>query len=230
LRHAEGQAGCILQKLHQQTGRHFQKADFPDAIVVEIRKGEILFSDGDAFNGFAYLMLHGAVDVLIRALDGNETMLYRLHDGHLLGELGFTGEPLRTATIVAAESCRLLRISAADWQRAQSEDGFSDKLYQSLYERFIQTHQVVRRLGQGKVLHRLGVYLLGLPQWRESEEDFVDVRLPTHAVLASLLNCTRERVTRLLQVLTAAGGLEKGEGLGRMRIFRSKLAGVLMQE
>jgi len=230
LRNAKWRAGCLLQKLYQQTGRFFQPADFPDALVVEIRKGEILFSDGDAFNGYAYLMVHGSMDVLIRALDGSETMLYRLRDGHLLGELGFTGEPLRTATVVAAEPCRLLRITTADWQRAQSEDGFYDKLYQSLYERFIQTHQVVRRLGQGKVLHRLGVYLLGLPQWRGSEDDFVDVRLPTHAVLASLLNCTRERVTRLLQVLTAAGGLEKGEGQGRVRIFRSKLAGVLMQE
>jgi len=55
------------------------------------------------------------------------------------------------------------------------------------------------------------------------EEEFIEVRLPTHAVLASMLSCTRERVTRLLKMLSSAGALEKLAGQGRVRIFRDKL-------
>jgi len=131
----------------------FQAADFPQVLVLDINQRQSLFEDGDAFDGYAYLLLHGYVDVSIRAFDGSETILYRLKETILLGELGFIGGLMRSATVTAATPCRVLRISEKDWQQASCQADFSGKLQHSLYQRFLHTHRVVRRLGQGKVLH-----------------------------------------------------------------------------
>lgn len=203
----------------------FSPEDFPRAVPLDIRRGQRLFEDGDAFDGSAYLLTHGFVDVLIRGLDGSETMLYRLKETVLVGELGFIeGErSCRSATVVAATPCRVLRILASDWRHASQQPGFEAKLYQSIYHRFQMTHRVVRRLGQSRVIHRLGIYLMNLEAWEQSADDILEVRLPTHATLASMLTCTRERVTRLLKTLVAAGALEKLPGQGRFRIHRARL-------
>ena len=72
--------------------------------------GAIIFRQGDASSGEAYLVHEGTVDVR-RQVDGEERTLRRLRHGDLLGEVALFRDAAHSATAVAADHVTLLVIS-----------------------------------------------------------------------------------------------------------------------
>ena len=76
------------------------------------RPGEVIFREGDAPNGEAYLVHEGKVEIRKR-IDGEERTLRRLAKGDLLGEVAlFRGGP-HYATAVATDEVTVLVVPAA---------------------------------------------------------------------------------------------------------------------
>ncbi|MDX8402314.1 MAG: Crp/Fnr family transcriptional regulator [Mariprofundaceae bacterium] len=187
-----------------------------------LKPGRELFHEGDAFDGKAYLIVSGQLHVLVEALDGTALLLYRLGPGELVGELCFFGEPCRTATVVATETTELVEIGTADWRAIVEDPEFDRRTAAHFYHRYVETHHVVKRLGQAKVIHRLMIYLLGMTEWARADEGCLEVRLPPHRELAQLIRCTRERVTVLLGELARAGVIERIDR-HHWRLYRERM-------
>jgi CRP-like cAMP-binding protein len=74
--------------------------------------GEVIFRQGGAPSGEAYLVHDGAVEVR-RRVGGKDRLLRTLTQGHLLGEVSLFQEAQHSATAVATERSTLLVIPAA---------------------------------------------------------------------------------------------------------------------
>ncbi len=200
----------------------FAEADFKEGQCVRVQKGECVLFERENGVGNCFLILDGAVDVRLLMAGGNETLLYTLHAGELVGELSLFLQE-RTATIIAAENSRLLSVRpAVFWQSYQRED-FRERLASLFLSRYLRTHDVVCRLGQPSVAMRICRYLLSLPQWKEDTEGSIVVELPSREQMAHLLSCQRETVSRSLRKLQVLGLLEQ-ESRQRYRLDREKLA------
>lgn len=75
------------------------------------RAGEVIFRQGDAAKGEAYLVHAGTVEVR-KSIDGEERVLRTLGKGDLLGEVALFRAAPHSATAVATESVTVLVIPA----------------------------------------------------------------------------------------------------------------------
>jgi CRP-like cAMP-binding protein len=81
-----------------------------EALPVEAYEaGEILVSEGEAGESI-YVLRRGKVRVYVKARDGRSVLLRTLGPGDFFGEIAVLTRKKRTATVVAAEPCTLLRI------------------------------------------------------------------------------------------------------------------------
>jgi len=204
----------------------FGASDFPNANTIHVKKGTCVVYEGDEGGNTAYLILSGTMEVLTECIDGTQTSLYKLKVGELFGELALMGINTRTASVYAIEDTTLLKINRTTWDTCLKDYAFLTRVNTMLLHRYLETTKVVRRLGQSSVLHRLGVYLLTLPEWKNNVCDEIDVILPSHAQLARLLNCTRERVSKIMRELYQAGVIQKRHH--GITISKTKLTDTLM--
>jgi CRP/FNR family transcriptional regulator, cyclic AMP receptor protein len=86
-----------------------------DQVAMELSRtflpGEVMFRQGDAANGEAYLVHAGTVEVR-RRVDGEERVLRILGKGDLLGEVALFRAAPHSATAVATEPVTVLVIPA----------------------------------------------------------------------------------------------------------------------
>ena len=75
------------------------------------KPGEVIFRQGDAGTGEAYLVHEGKVEVR-KQIDGEEQVLRILVKGDLLGEIALFRDAPHSATAVAAQRVTLLVIPA----------------------------------------------------------------------------------------------------------------------
>ena len=201
----------------------FNIDDFQGAPVIKVRKGSCLIYKGEESQKLAYYIVSGSVEVKTECVDGSQTLLYRLHAGALVGELVFMGVSERTASVYAVENATLIKINEKIWQKSMQNPEFLKKTYAMLLHRFIDTTEVVNRLGQSSVLHRLCIYLISLPEWRHSDGDIIRVVLPSNAKLASMINCTRERASAVMRQFYEDGALKKEGSHGEVLLSYSRL-------
>ena len=196
---------------------------FQDAPAIKVKKGSCLIYRGEESQKLAYFIVSGSVEVKTECVDGSQTLLYRLHEGELFGELVFMGVTERTASVYAVENATLIKINENSWQKCMQNPTFLKKVYDILLHRFIETTEVVNRLGQSTVLHRLCIYLISLPEWRQSDEDVIRVTLPSNAKLATMVNCTRERMSAVMRHFYKSGVIEKVGSDGEVLLSHSRL-------
>src|SRR6185295_15051059 len=80
--------------------------------IVEFRKNEIVFTQGDAANSVFYIQ-KGRVKVVVLSEQGKEAVVGILGPGQFFGEGCMNGHSLRIATTTAIEECRLTVITKA---------------------------------------------------------------------------------------------------------------------
>jgi len=208
--------------------QQFNLDDFTGASEITVRKGHCLAYEGDAGDHLAYYIVSGSVEVASECIDGSRILFYKLHPGELFGELALMGVNERTASIYASEKTTLLKINATVWEKSMQAPQFVKKVYQLLLNRYLETTKVVNRLGQSTVLQRLGTYLITLPEWRQHSGDHIILTLPSHAQMANMLNCTRERISAMMSQLHKSGAIQKNTDNGTVKLSYSRIKGVLL--
>jgi CRP-like cAMP-binding protein len=100
----------IFGSLTQSELQHI--VDSPDNCVVAFEPGELVVAENDVGDSM-YVVLDGAVDVRISAVDGREITIATLKSGEFFGEQALMpgGDGRRNATVRALSGCRLFRIS-----------------------------------------------------------------------------------------------------------------------
>jgi cAMP-dependent protein kinase regulator len=89
--------------------------DSPDNSVVGFRAGELVVAENEVGDSM-YVVLEGAVDVRISAVDGRELTIATLKAGEFFGEQALLagGDGRRNATVRALSECRLFRIAKSN--------------------------------------------------------------------------------------------------------------------
>ncbi len=183
--------------------KRFESTDFQGTKEIWLKKGDVFLYEGDNAKKHCYLVKSGRLDVRLIAGSGHETLLYQLKEGDLVGELAMFDSNIRTATVVATSASCLLEIGNDEFKEKMKDCIFLQKLTSHFLLRYLKTHEVVCRLSQPNIGMKLCYYFKSLAEQvgddLESGEIFIN--LPSHAMMAKLLSCQRESVTRELKKL-----------------------------
>lgn len=193
--------------------RGLRPQDFPEARVVRLPRGAWVCEEGRPADGTVWFVVAGEVHVLTELPDGGQAIPYALGPGDLFGDLAtLLPRRRRTASVRTAQASILLQISPQAWQRAAERPGFAARHEATLFARFLLLDEALRRMAMKSARDRL-LMLLAERIARFGAE----APLPTHAALAMMIGCTRERATRLLGAFVREGLLRR-EGRGRYAV------------
>jgi predicted acylesterase/phospholipase RssA/CRP-like cAMP-binding protein len=99
----------------------------PEIRLVELKAGQILFSQGDPAD-FMYLLVAGALGVRVQHDDGTETVIDKLAPGAIVGEMALLSGQPRSATVYALVDAGLMCLTQstlAQIEKAEVENGES---------------------------------------------------------------------------------------------------------
>jgi len=173
------------------------------AVSRQVKKGEIIFSQGDAGNGF-YIIAGGVVKVFTVSAEGKEQILHILSDGEPFGEVAvFTGRPF-PAHAEALTDCRLWYFPRAAFVGlVENLPSLSLNMIALLCIRLHQFAAQVESLSLKAVPSRLAAYLIYLAE-EQKAEDRVSLKI-SKGQLAGLLGTIPETLSRVLARLTDQG-------------------------
>jgi CRP/FNR family cyclic AMP-dependent transcriptional regulator len=89
--------------------------------LLRVPAGRTIFRKGDAANG-CYLVLDGALKVVLPAAGGQETLLAILGKGDLVGEMALIDGQPRSATVTTVKASVLRHVSATIFERVSRAD------------------------------------------------------------------------------------------------------------
>ncbi len=168
---------------------------------VSFKKGARIFEEG-ATADCCYVLTSGKARVVLSGSSGTEILLQMLAPPALIGEIALLDNSTRSASLVASEPCHLLRIPAASLQALRKDPEFENRLVRGLIRilrasedrvRVVTTFPAVKRVAWclGRIVRASG----------RREGTTIVIDKPAHHDLAEMAGCTRETVSRALQVL-----------------------------
>lgn len=167
------------------------------AISVErkVTKGEMIFSEGDAGNGF-YVVVTGTVKIFKSSIDGKEKILHIFGPREPFGEVPvFTGKPF-PATAEAIANTHLLFFPRNEFVRLLSENpSLALNMLAVLSMRLRQFAAQIEQLSLKEVPARLASYLLYLSEEQDSPRE-ITLSI-SKGQLASLLGTMPETLSRI---------------------------------
>jgi CRP/FNR family transcriptional regulator, dissimilatory nitrate respiration regulator len=180
------------------------------------RRGEVLFSEGEAAEGF-HVVLEGKVRVFKSSLEGKEQTLHIWGPGEPVGEVAALRGDRYPARAEALEACRTLFVPRAgllDLVRGEPE--FALRLLSLLALRLENFARLVENLTLKEVPERLAAYLLLVQKEQGGGKD-LELEL-TKAQVAGLLGTIPETLSRILARM-AREELIRLEGTRGVRIL-----------
>ena len=186
-------------------GLSAQQIEHIRAIVVtrQYHKGEIIFSEGDAGNGF-YVAVEGQVKIFKLSLEGKEKILHIFGPGEPFGEVPvFSGENF-PANAQATAACELLFFPRQAFVGLiAAHPSLALKMLAMLSKRLRQFTIQIEHLALKEVPGRLAAYLLYLS--KEQQSSTVVTLQISKGQLASLLGTIPETLSRILTRMDTQG-------------------------
>lgn len=84
----------------------------------ELKRGEIIISQGDEVGDFAVILLSGSLKISMVSVNGREIILNYCKPGDVVGEIAMLDRGPRTASVSAAEASEVLVIPAPAFEAA----------------------------------------------------------------------------------------------------------------
>ncbi len=159
------------------------------------RKGELIFSEGDAGTGF-FVVLTGRVKIFKVSADGKEQILHLFGPGESFGEVSvFTGQGFPADAVTAVQSALLFFPRQAFGALIQQNPALALNMIAQLSRRLMQFAGLIEDLSLKEVPGRLAKYLLFLSETSAAGVMTLDV---SKGQLASLLGTIPETLSRIL--------------------------------
>ena len=190
--------------------------------LVSYRKGQIIFSQGDACNSVLYLR-RGTVKISVNASTGKEAVIALLRPGSFFGEGCIAGQPVRVATATAMEPTLALEIEKREMNRVIHEEReFSERFITHMLRRNVRIEEdLVDQLFNSSE-KRLARVLLLVARYGNEEKPGKIVARISQQTLAEMIGTTRSRVSffmnrfRKLGFIKYNGGLQVNDSLLRV--------------
>jgi CRP/FNR family cyclic AMP-dependent transcriptional regulator len=196
----------------------FNVQDFLDSAgvarkVVEFKKKEVIFSQGDPAKNVLYIQ-KGGVRLSVVNETGKEAVVAVLGPGDFFGEGCLAGQPIRIGTASAVAATTVLMIEKKEMIRVlHSEHAFSDRFIAYMLSRNIRVEEdLVDQLFNSSE-KRLARTLLLLARY--GKEDKPQKMLPkiSQEMLAEMVGTTRSRVNFFMNKFRKLGFIKYNGGL-----------------
>lgn len=191
----------------------FLARDGDGRTIVEFRKGQVLFSQGDPADAVLYI-LKGKVTITVLSKQGKEAVIAVLGPNVFVGEGSLAGQRLRMATATALSDGSLVRIEKETMIRLLYEQPtFSELFTTHLLSRNVRVEEdLVDQLfnSSEKRLARILLLLAHVGKEKESETVVPKVSQET---LAQMIGTTRARVSSFMNKFRKLGLIEYNGGL-----------------
>ena len=177
--------------------------------TIEIRKGEVLFNEGEPGDSL-YIVTAGKIKLGRRAADGRQNLLYVAGPSDMVGELSLFDPGPRTATATAVTDTRLSRLrkqALRPWLANRPE--IAEQLLRVLARRLRRTNNMLADLIFTDVPGRVAKALLQLARQFGSQESGL-LRVThdlTQEEIAQLVGASRETVNKALADFAHRGWL-----------------------
>jgi CRP-like cAMP-binding protein len=192
--------------------------------VVEYRKGQSIFSQGDPAKTVFYIQ-KGGVKLAVISDRGKEAVIAILGAGSFFGEGCLAGQRVRMATATAIGPSTMLRIGQREMTRAiHGQQAFSDLFMRQVLLRNIQVEaDLVDQLFNSSE-KRLARALLLVAHYGNQGEPQTELPSISQETLAEMIGTTRARVNFFMNKFRKLGFIEYNGGL---KVHNSLLSVVL---
>ena len=192
--------------------------------VVEFRRKETIFSQGDPCKDVLYIQ-QGGVKLCVVNETGKEAVVAMLGPGDFFGEGCLAGQSKRMGTAIAITPTTALAIDRNEMIRVlHAEHEFSDRFISHMLSRNIRIEEDLVDQLFNSTEKRLARTLLLLARY--GEQDQPDKRLPkvSQEMLAEMIGATRPRVNFFMNKFRKLGLIQYNGGL---KVDKSLLSIVL---
>jgi CRP-like cAMP-binding protein len=162
--------------------------------IVEFRRKETVFSQGDTSKSVMYIQ-KGGVKLSVVSASGKEAVVAILGPGDFLGEGGLAGQPLRMATATAVTPTSVLAIETKEMVRVLgAEHALSDRFITYMLQRNIRTEEDLIDQLFNSSEKRLARTLLLLARYGKETKSQRVIPKISQETLAEMVGTTRSRV------------------------------------
>jgi len=181
--------------------------------VVELHKGDALFSQGDVANA-VFRVTKGKIKLTVLSSAGKEAVVAMLGEGDFFGEGALAGQHLRMATATALSDSTVIRLEKAAMVRALHEQvKFSELFMAHLLARNIRIEEdLVDQLFNSSEKRLARILLLLSRVGKEGDADTVIPKI-SQETLAEMIGTTRARVSHFMNKFRQLGFIEYNGGL-----------------
>jgi len=173
--------------------------------IVNYRKGQIIFSQGDQSRAVLYLQ-RGRVKLAITSPRGKEAVIALLHPGEFFGEGCIAGQPMRVATATAVEATTALLIGKQEMIRViHTEHLFSDRFVFHMLKRNVRVEEDLADQLFNSSEKRLARALLLIARYGKAEQPERVVAKISQETLAEMIGTTRSRVSFFMNKFRTLG-------------------------
>jgi CRP/FNR family cyclic AMP-dependent transcriptional regulator len=170
---------------------------------ITAQRGEIIISPGSVGDAL-FVVISGRVRVYVSDKDGKEMVLALEGPSAVFGEIAVLDGAVRSASIAAMEQTELLKIGADDFFALLERNAeLNRSVIQSLAGRIRKLTDAAQGLALDSVYRRLTARLQECAV-EENSEWVITERL-THQLLADMIGCSREMVSRIMSDLVKGG-------------------------
>jgi CRP-like cAMP-binding protein len=195
--------------------------------IVNCRKGQIIFSQGDHSQSVLYLQ-KGRVKLTVTSSEGKEAVVSLLYPGEFFGEKCIAGQSLRVTTATAMGPTSVLMIEKQEMIRViHEEHQFSNRFVGHMLKRNIRLEEDLTDQLFNSSEKRLARALLLIARYGEPEQRETIAPNISQEMLAEMIGTTRTHVSSFMNKFRKAGYIKYNGRLKGLQINRSLLRVVL---
>jgi CRP-like cAMP-binding protein len=149
-----------------------------------------------------YVMTAGEAHVVLSADGDTEMLVATIRPRMIVGELALLDGSPRSASLVATQLCRFIRIPATAFDELRRNPTFEQRLVKHVATRLRETNEQVRGVALGSSIARVAWCLSRVARQEGTlQRGGIVIPKKAHQELAEMVGCSRETVTRALAAL-----------------------------
>ncbi len=181
--------------------------------IVEYRKAEPIFSQGEACDSVLYIQ-KGTVKLSVLSTAGREAVIAMLGVGDFFGEGCLAGQPIRMGSATAVTDSTILRVDKDRMVRLlHKQRAFSDRFISHMLARNIRIEEDLIDQLFNSSEKRLARTLLLLARYGKPDKAARAVTAISQETLAEMIGTTRSRVNFFMKKFQRLGFIDYKDGL-----------------
>ncbi|HEY2152261.1 MAG TPA: Crp/Fnr family transcriptional regulator [Vicinamibacterales bacterium] len=181
--------------------------------VVEFRKGDKVFSQGDLCDNVLYIQA-GAIKLSVISKAGREAVVAMLGAGEFFGEGCLAGQSVRMGSATAVVASTILVVDKEEMiELLHEQHTFSDRFITHLLARNIRIEEDLIDQLFNSSEKRLARTLLLLARYGKHDQPVREVPAVSQETLAEMVGTTRSRVNFFMKKFQRLGFIDYADGL-----------------